>query len=149
MVCCLSAPSHHLNQCWLITISVLRYSSEGNSIRSEETNHWGKFENFIFKITFRCPSDVVRMHAKLDMQLPSRYNTVNIIHQHSSQTTIDHSWERNMVCFMWGNVWRLCHDKTGLNHKVFKRGRKITSTMAKYKPQLLKRFYKFLYVAFH
>ena len=30
MVCCLTAPSHYLNQCWLIISKALRHSSEGN-----------------------------------------------------------------------------------------------------------------------
>ena len=30
MACCLMAPSHYLNQCWLIISKVLRHSPEGN-----------------------------------------------------------------------------------------------------------------------
>ena len=30
MACCLTAPSHYLNQCWLIISEVLRHSHEGN-----------------------------------------------------------------------------------------------------------------------
>ena len=33
MACCLMAPSHYLNQCWLIISKVQRHSSEGNFIR--------------------------------------------------------------------------------------------------------------------
>ena len=33
MACCLTAPSHCLNQCWLIISKVLWHSSEGNFIR--------------------------------------------------------------------------------------------------------------------
>ena len=33
MACCLTAPSHYLNQCWLIISKVLWHSSEGNFIR--------------------------------------------------------------------------------------------------------------------
>ena len=33
MACCLTAPSHYLNQCWLIISKVLRHSSGGNFIR--------------------------------------------------------------------------------------------------------------------
>ena len=33
MACCLMAPSHYLNQCWLIISEVLCHSSEGNFIR--------------------------------------------------------------------------------------------------------------------
>ena len=33
MACCLTAPNHYLNQCWLIISKVLWLSSEGNFIR--------------------------------------------------------------------------------------------------------------------
>ena len=33
MACCLTVPSHYLNQCWLIISNVLWHSSEGNFIR--------------------------------------------------------------------------------------------------------------------
>ena len=33
MACCLMAPSHYLNQCWLIISKTQRHSSEGNFIR--------------------------------------------------------------------------------------------------------------------
>ena len=50
MACCLTAPSHYLNQCWLITSKVLWYSSEDIIIRRfEDTNQ------YIFKITLRSP----------------------------------------------------------------------------------------------
>ena len=34
MACCLSAPSHHLDQCWLIINAVLWHSPEGNFTRN-------------------------------------------------------------------------------------------------------------------
>ena len=33
MACCLTAPSHYLNQCWLIISKVYLHSSDGNFIR--------------------------------------------------------------------------------------------------------------------
>ena len=33
MACCLTAPSHHLNQCWLIISKIQLHSSDGNSTR--------------------------------------------------------------------------------------------------------------------
>ena len=46
MACCLTAPSHYLNQCWLITSEVLWHSSEGNSIRNAQHIYpWYEFEN--------------------------------------------------------------------------------------------------------
>ena len=56
MACCLMAPSHYLNQCWLIINKVLWHSPEGIIMRrSEDTNQWNKIENYIFRITFRSP----------------------------------------------------------------------------------------------
>ena len=40
MACCLTAPSHYLNQCWLIIRKVQRYSPEWNLTRDNPTiNH--------------------------------------------------------------------------------------------------------------
>ena len=56
MACCLTAPSHYLNQCWLIISKVLWHSSEGIIMkRSEDTNQQNKIENYIFRIAFRSP----------------------------------------------------------------------------------------------
>ena len=54
MACCLTAPSHYLNLCWLIISKVLWHLSEGIIMRrSEDTNQKNKIENYIFRITFR------------------------------------------------------------------------------------------------
>ena len=56
MACCLAAPSHCLNQCWLIISKVLGHSTEDIIIRRfEDTNQWRKIEDCIFKITLRFP----------------------------------------------------------------------------------------------
>ena len=34
MACCLTAPSHYLNQCWLITSKIQLHSSDGNFTRN-------------------------------------------------------------------------------------------------------------------
>ena len=53
--CCLTASSHYLNQCWLIS-KVLWHSSEGIIMRrSEDTNQQNKTENYIFRIALRSP----------------------------------------------------------------------------------------------
>ena len=58
MACCLIAPSHYVNQCWLIISKVKWHSYESIIIRrSEDTSHWNKIENCIFKITTRSPRD--------------------------------------------------------------------------------------------
>ena len=56
MACCLTAPSHYLNQCWLIISKVLWHSSEDIIIRwFEDSNQESEIENHIFKITLRSP----------------------------------------------------------------------------------------------
>ena len=55
MACCLTAPSHYLNQCWLIISKVLWHSSEDIIIRFEDTNQYSKIEYYIFEITLRSP----------------------------------------------------------------------------------------------
>ena len=56
MACCLMAPSHYLNQCWLNISKFLWHSLKGIIIRwSEDTNQYIKIENYIFRIIFRSP----------------------------------------------------------------------------------------------
>ena len=58
MAYCLTAPSHYLNQCWLVISKVLWHSSDGIVMRrSEDTNQQNKIENYIFRIAFRSPRD--------------------------------------------------------------------------------------------
>ena len=53
---CPRAQSHHLNQCWFICSEIPSHSSKGIIMRkSEDTNHWNKIENCIFKIAYRSP----------------------------------------------------------------------------------------------
>ena len=50
MACCLTAPSHYLNQCWLIISKILCHSSEGIIMRrSEDTNQQNKIEKLHFQ----------------------------------------------------------------------------------------------------
>ena len=56
MACCLMAPSHYLNQCWLIISKVLWLSCEGNFPRDTSIiNNWNLFENYKSKISFKFP----------------------------------------------------------------------------------------------
>ena len=56
MACCLTAPSHYLNQCWLVISKVLWHSSDDIIKRTfKDNNQWSKIENNIFKITLRSP----------------------------------------------------------------------------------------------
>ena len=56
MACCLTAPSHYLNQCWLIISKIQWYSSEGNVTRDIlATNHICWLENYLSKISIKSP----------------------------------------------------------------------------------------------
>ena len=48
MTCCLTAPNHYPNQCWLIISDVMWYPSEGITMRrSKGTNQYNNVENYI------------------------------------------------------------------------------------------------------
>ena len=52
MACCLTAPSHYLNQCWLVISKVQWYLSEGNfTIDTSAMNHINSLENYLSKIS--------------------------------------------------------------------------------------------------
>ena len=54
MACCLSAPSHYFNQCWLIITMVYWHSSEGNSTTdTSASNHKNWIENYLSKISLK------------------------------------------------------------------------------------------------
>ena len=54
MACCLTAPSHYLNQCWLIIRQVQWHPYQGNFTKDASTiNHLNLFENYMSKISFR------------------------------------------------------------------------------------------------
>ena len=56
MACCLMAPSHYLNQCWLIIHEGQWHSYQGNFTRDASTIiHQNLFENYMSKISFKFP----------------------------------------------------------------------------------------------
>ena len=56
MACCLKAPSHYLNQCWLIISKVLWHSSEDIIMRRfEDTNQQSKIEGCFLRTILRSP----------------------------------------------------------------------------------------------
>ena len=58
MAWCRQAPSHYLNQCWLIISNVLWHSCESIFLRRSDDNHQkNKIENCIFEITSRHPRE--------------------------------------------------------------------------------------------
>ena len=56
MACCLTPPSHHMNQCWL-TISEAQWQlPEGNYTRDTwAINYWNWLENHLSNISFNSP----------------------------------------------------------------------------------------------
>ena len=58
MACCLTAPSHYLNQCWLIINKVQWSSFEGNFLRhTSATINKNYHENYIYKISLKSSRD--------------------------------------------------------------------------------------------
>ena len=56
MACCLRAPSHYLNQCWLITSMVQWHFFKGYFIRNTSTiNYENELEMHLSKIPFKSP----------------------------------------------------------------------------------------------
>ena len=56
MACCLTAPSHYLNQCWHFIGKVQWHSSECNFTRDTSAiSHWNLIENYLSKILFKSP----------------------------------------------------------------------------------------------
>ena len=50
MACCLTAPSHYLNQCWLNSSVALWHSAENDFTRNAQDIYaWYQFENYWFK----------------------------------------------------------------------------------------------------
>ena len=51
MACCLMAPSHYLNQCWLFFNEILWYSTKGSFTGKPQNIYpWNEFENYQFNI---------------------------------------------------------------------------------------------------
>ena len=56
MACCLTAPSHYLNQCWLIIRGVLWHTSESSFAGIAQGIDSGyEFEKYILKNIFKSP----------------------------------------------------------------------------------------------
>ena len=56
MACCLTAPSHYLNQCWFIISTVQWHSYKGSLTRDNSAiDHSNQLENYSSKIYFESP----------------------------------------------------------------------------------------------
>ena len=57
MACCLMAPSHYLNQCWLIISEVQWHPSENNFTRNNSAiNHYGWLKKHLYEILLKSPN---------------------------------------------------------------------------------------------
>ena len=74
MACCLMAPSHYLNQSWLIIKGVLWHSSASNFTRSaHELNLWHVSRDYTFRMITTSPRDnkLIRV-LRLNLPMPYR-----------------------------------------------------------------------------
>ena len=55
MACCLTAPSHYLNQCWIIICDVLMHLHQSIHTERQATILYNRFENYTFRITATSP----------------------------------------------------------------------------------------------
>ena len=56
MACCLTAPSHYLNQCWLIISEVLWHSPDSNfTENASDIYRWNDFEIYWFETVVKSP----------------------------------------------------------------------------------------------
>ena len=56
MACCLMAPSHYLNRCWLIISKVQWHPSESNFTGATSAiSSWNYLENYLSNILFKSP----------------------------------------------------------------------------------------------
>ena len=82
MACCLKAPSHYLNQCWLSISKVLCHSSEDPIKRnSEGTNQERKLGNWILKLHpyIAGANELVEMHHHVCLSLSDSIYIANIL----------------------------------------------------------------------
>ena len=116
MACCLTAPSHYLNQCWLIIIVVPWHSSEGIIIRRcEDTNGQSKIENCSVKMASKSPRGqwVKWVIFKLISRMPSDES-------HKIITEVNIGLDNALACCCqtsWSNVDQvLCRYMASLNY---------------------------------
>ena len=113
--CCLTAPSHYLNQCWLIISKTLRHLSEDIIIRRfEDTNQYSKIENYIFKITTRSP------RGQWVKYFPSQCPSCFIVSDHSLPADTTPWYINYLVADMRGLIQYRIRHRIIRSHKVSK-----------------------------
>ena len=93
MACCLTAPSHNLNQCWPIISEVQCHSYKDNYTRdASTTNHYNMFENYMSKFSFKFPrGQWVNLHTP--DWLPFLQMTLIWGRDNIAQIPQNYSWE--------------------------------------------------------
>ena len=87
MACCLTAPSHYLNQCWLIIRKVEWYASKGKFTRDNSAiNHWNYLANQVPRISFKFPrGQWVKRKITVSKGVWTHWTVLCIIKQHFPQ----------------------------------------------------------------
>ena len=104
MACCLTAPSHYLNQCWLIIRGVLWHTSESSFAGIAQGIDSGyEFEKDILKNIFKSPrGQWVKLHVKFCSLIQIK---VTLSWWFNMKTVISHS-----IYIKWGgNTYNICH----------------------------------------
>ena len=90
MTCCLTAPSHYLNQCWLLICGAQYHSLDGNYKRDVSAiNHYNKFETCISKITLTSS----RVHWVKQVPNPVKpFMSPTLPHWPTIRDTVNGTW---------------------------------------------------------
>ena len=98
MACCLSAPGHYLNQCWLIISKIQSYSSWYHFTKDTSAiNQWNQFANYLSKFPFKSPRDQW-------FKWPMRYHEILHHLELLSPLIVSSSW---MYVMMGLKYWKI------------------------------------------
>ena len=99
MACCLTAPSHYLNQCWLIIRGVLWHTSESSFAGIAQGIDSGyEFEKYILKNIFKSPRGQW-VKAELCLRMFCGCNSATLSHRYVTP---------NMFCFIYCSPSPFC-----------------------------------------
>ena len=136
MACCLMAPSHYLNQYWLIISKVLWHFSEGNFTAGiSAINHWNWLEKYSSKIPLNSPRpQLVKGCVSLDPSKISKSGWWGL--QLDTWQLCNSLWyglinsklhiNKKNIFFISHNI-RQCHTSNVFNHPADLSGMDLTS----------------------
>ena len=109
MACCLMAPSHYLNQCWLI-VSEVQWQSPGSNFTRDTSamNHKNYIENYLSKLSLKSPRGqwVNHLHGteteRLPMWLP--YNKSQLLTYWDLYKMVDILQTTFLNAFCWWGI---------------------------------------------